>query len=85
MISRVKDPEGKDDSFVFMLRSNFTDVEKVVMWGINRVVRTDIIKNGRCSTVLIRSEPIAKPIVEKCENVDDMLNKSRSHIQRICF
>jgi hypothetical protein len=85
MISRVKDPEGKEDSFIFMLRSNLTDVEKVITWGVNRVVRSEITKTGRNSEVLIRSEPIAKPIVEKCYNVDDMLNKSRSHIQKICF
>lgn len=46
MMSRVKDPEGKEDSFVFMLRSNLTDVEKVVTWGVNRVVRSEITKTG---------------------------------------
>jgi hypothetical protein len=78
-ISRAKDPQGKKDSFVFMLGSNLDDVENVVKWGVTRIVRSDMSKKRRSAEVIIRSEPIAKPVVEKCKDVDDMLAKARGH------
>jgi len=77
-ISRAKDPDGKENSYVFMLGSNLTDVENVVMWGMDRKVRTSLTKTGKTSTVTY-SDPISSPSVEKCKNVDDMLSKAARH------
>lgn len=78
MISRVKYPEGKSSSHVFMLRSNLDDVEKVVTWGMNRKVRTTLTKHGK-TPIITYSDPISVPYVEKCRNVDDMLSKAACH------
>lgn len=74
-ISRAKDPDGVRNSYVFMLGSNLSDVEKVVTWGMDRKVRSTITTTGKTATVTY-SNPISAPIVEKCKDVDDMLRKS---------
>jgi hypothetical protein len=77
MLTRVKDPEGEVDSLVFMIGSNLKESEQVSAWGINRIVMAEQTGSGRkkCD-VLIRSEQIAKPTIEKCDDVDEMLNKA---------
>jgi hypothetical protein len=81
-INRVKDPEGKKPSIVFMLGTNAELCKKVSTWGMNRVIRVDTYSKGIKSEVLCRcqeTEKIASPEIRKCKYVDEMISIAKSH------
>lgn len=81
-INRVKDPDGKKPSVVFMLGTNVTMCQKISTWGMNRVVKVDIHSKVVKSDVLCRCqevERVASPIIAKCKTVEDMISKAKSH------
>lgn len=81
-INRVKDPEGKKPSIVFMLGTNAKLCKKVSTWGINRVIKVDASSNGMKSEVLCRcqeTEKITSPEIRKCKSIDEMISIAKSH------
>lgn len=81
-INRVKDPEGKKPSIVFMLGTNAELCKKVSAWGINRIIKVDTYSKRIKSEVLCRCqkmEQIASPEIKKCKSVDEMISIAKIH------
>jgi hypothetical protein len=79
-ISRVKDPNGKEESIVFGIGCTQSMLEKVCKWGIERRISFKDGGNGR-REVTVRDNgsikyELAKPNIIKCEDINDMIEKA---------
>ena len=54
--SRVKDPNGKDESIVFALGCCVEDCRNVVKWGFNRTLDISENKNGEKKKITVSCE-----------------------------
>ena len=79
-LNRVKDPDGKAYSVIFMLGTSFADCVECATWGINRIVKVNVTGRGLETEVFCRSkeeENVKKPVIMKCKNAEEMLNKAK--------
>jgi len=76
--SRVKDPNGKEESLVFALGCCVEDCRNVVKWGFNRSLKISERSNGKKVKVEVscKNENITKPQIIHCKNFEDMGNQA---------
>lgn len=83
-LSRVKDPEGIQESIVFGLGCCVDDLKACIEWGFNReIVGIEENKTGCRNKVEVRTTEgkISKPKLIHCKNVEEMLSHAENHFQ----
>lgn len=76
--SRVKDPNGKEESIVFALGCCIEDCRNVVKWGFNRTLDISENTNGEKNkiNILCESGMITTPKILKCKTFDGMIEEA---------
>lgn len=76
--SRVKDPEGIEQSVVFALGCTVEECEALTAYGFNRKVEIETYERNqkRHVNVSFDEQGIKKPYVKKCLNFGDMLREA---------
>jgi hypothetical protein len=81
--SRVKDPEGKENSLVFALGCSVEECENLTSYGFNRKVEIEPYERNQKKRVkvLIEENEISKPLIKKCLSFGEMLKEAFIHKQ----
>lgn len=83
--SRVKDPEGKEESHLYCVGIRADEVSDVVTWGTNRTVKASSDSEGKRIWKVEVDEEFARPIVHAEERTSKGLNRHsiQEYIDRV--
>lgn len=83
--SRVKDPNGKEQSIVFAFGVTADQCNDITTWGFDREVCIGDYaadkRQKRNVNVSCKEENISKPAINKCKNMEEMLSAAYLHKQ----
>lgn len=74
--SRIKDPQGKENSIVFALGCTVEKCKNIVKWGINRQVSVKSDDFKREVNTVVNSRKISEPLIKKCTSFTMMLSEA---------
>ena len=76
--SRVKDPDGKEQSLIFALGCCVEDCKNIVKWGFDRTLDISENKNGEKKKINVSCEigTITTPKIIKCKTFEGMRNEA---------
>lgn len=77
--NRVKDHCAQDRSVVFALGCNLHDCENTCIWGYDRYILIDKEEGKARKFYVFANEELAKPIIMKCKNIEEMLGAAKKH------